>query len=97
MAPHLLQMPSLKILHLQHNEITKLPTLPAEPIVFCGNVLSRDELPNEHLGAWQISSVQPYLASAIAEMTETSNGEPLVPLYIRKTDAEIKRREGSSS
>ena len=73
-----------------------LSTLVAKRILFCGNVVSQNQLPNERLGSWKISSVKPYLATAVAEMVEASHEEDLVPLYVRKADAEVKRLEGNA-
>ena len=62
----------------------------SESVVFCGT----GALDTHFAGTSgpKMCSVDPYLAHTIGLMAVTSNVEPLEPLYIRPSDAEIERR-----
>lgn len=66
-------------------------SLPREPIVFCGSgvVVLREEI-RDHPD-WHTVEVTPYLAATVAEIAATSRGEPLEPLYVRRSEAEMNR------
>jgi tRNA threonylcarbamoyladenosine biosynthesis protein TsaB len=73
-----------------------LCSLPRKPLIFCGDAAIRYRSAIEEEAEWRVHSMDLYLASTIAELAATSNSGPLVPLYVRKTDAEIAR-EGIGS
>lgn len=58
---------------------------------FCGAGAEIHRNQIETKGEWTVVQVSPYLAAAAAEMAGNGNGEPLEPLYIRRTSAEIHR------
>ena len=64
--------------------------LPAQGVVFCGT--SGLEA---HFGDAdrRMVPVDPYLAVTIGRMAVTSNQEPLEPLYVRPSDAELERQD----
>lgn len=64
-------------------------SLPAEPLIFCGDGAYRYRSLIEDKPGWSIHPMDLYLASTIAELAAMPNSEPLAPLYVRKTDAEI--------
>jgi tRNA A37 threonylcarbamoyladenosine modification protein TsaB len=66
-----------------------LESLPRQPMVFCGDGSYRYRLLIEEQPMWRIHSMDLYLASTIAELAGMPDSEPLTPLYVRKTDAEI--------
>ena len=75
-----------------------LTSLPEGPLVFCGDGAVRYSSLIECRPEWVIHGMDLYLASTIADLALTSNGGPLAPLYVRKTDAEIARESiGSPS
>lgn len=59
--------------------------------VFCGSgaEMYRDLI--ETGPHWEFLQVNPFLAAAVASMVETKHREPLEPLYIRRTNAEVNR------
>jgi len=66
-----------------------LESLPRQPLIFCGDGAYRYRALIEEQPGWRIHSMDLYLASTIAELAVMPVGEPLTPLYVRKTDAEI--------
>jgi tRNA threonylcarbamoyladenosine biosynthesis protein TsaB len=64
-------------------------SLPRVPLVFCGDGADRYRSLIQEQAGWSIHSMDLYLASTIAELAAKPDCEPLVPLYVRKTDAEI--------
>jgi tRNA A37 threonylcarbamoyladenosine modification protein TsaB len=66
-----------------------LASLPQVPLLFCGDGAYRYRTLIENQPGWSLHSMDLYLASAIAELALRPNSEPLAPLYVRKTDAEI--------
>ncbi len=68
-----------------------LSTLPAEPIVFCGNAVGVMKPGIAERSEWEVMPVSSYLATAVAEISVTSGREPLEPLYVRPLDAEVNR------
>jgi len=66
-----------------------LASLPQVPIVFCGDGANGYHSLIEGQSAWRIHFMDLYLASTIAELALRPGSEPLSPLYVRKTDAEI--------
>ena len=71
-------------------------SLPRQPLIFCGDGALRYRSLLEGERQWEIHSMDLYMASTIAELATTSNSGPLVPMYVRKADAEIAR-EGIGS
>jgi len=71
--------------------------LPREPIVFCGDgaIRYRSLIPSQ-IG-WELRQGDLYLARALSEIASTTGRGPLLPLYIRKTDAEIGREQRHES
>jgi tRNA threonylcarbamoyladenosine biosynthesis protein TsaB len=71
-------------------------SLPDEEIVFCGDGVLRYpqyiSRPN-----WTAAEVDLYLATALAELAVLPNRGPLSPLYVRRTEAEIKRERRHES
>ena len=68
-----------------------LDSLPRNRLIFCGDAAIRYRSLIEQHAEWKVCSMDLYLASAIAELATTPVSGPLVPLYVRKTDAEIAR------
>jgi tRNA threonylcarbamoyladenosine biosynthesis protein TsaB len=66
-------------------------TLPQEPLFICGDGAIRYRTLIDERPEWHIHGMDLYLASAIAELATAPNSDPLAPLYVRKTDAEIAR------
>jgi tRNA threonylcarbamoyladenosine biosynthesis protein TsaB len=66
-----------------------LASLPQEPVIFCGDGADRYRDLIEMQAGWSVHSMDHYLASTIAELAAMPHSEPLTPLYVRKTDAEI--------
>src|SRR5215813_13649234 len=66
-----------------------LASLPRELMVFCGDGAYRYQSLIETQHGWSIHSMDLYLSSTIAELACLPDSEPLAPLYVRKTDAEI--------
>jgi tRNA threonylcarbamoyladenosine biosynthesis protein TsaB len=66
-----------------------LASLPPAPLIFCGDGAYRYRSLIEGKTGWSIHSMDFYLASTIAELATVPNSGSLVPLYVRKTDAEI--------
>ena len=71
-------------------------SLPDEEIVFCGDGVLRypDYISRSK---WNIADVDLYLATALAELAVLPNRGPLSPLYVRRTEAEIKRERQHES
>ncbi len=67
----------------------RLASLSGDSMIFCGDGASRYRSLIEERSAWKIHSMDLYLASTIAELSAMHNSGPLLPLYVRKTDAEI--------
>ena len=67
-----------------------LSAMPAEPIAFCGSGVGLIQSWIEGHSGWEVTSVSSYLAAAVAEISVTPNREPLEPLYVRPSDAEVK-------
>jgi tRNA threonylcarbamoyladenosine biosynthesis protein TsaB len=67
-----------------------LAILPQEPLIFCGDGALRYRSLLER-AIWRIETIDLYLASIVAELAGHSDAGPLVPLYVRKPDAEIAR------
>ncbi len=68
-----------------------LSALPTDPIVFCGTGVSVIEMGIADCSQWEVTPVSPYLATAVAEISVTQGREPLEPLYVRPSDAEVNR------
>jgi len=68
-------------------------SLPVEPITFCGDGAMRYWEGIAPHPQWRLQRVDLYLARAIAEVAQTRSHEPLQPLYVRRTDAEIAREQ----
>ncbi len=68
-----------------------LESLPAGPLIFCGDGAIRYRSMIEKRSEWNIQATDLYLASTIAELAATPNSGPLAPLYVRRTDAEMAR------
>ena len=68
-------------------------SLPDAPLRICGDGAERYRDLISKKQEWEIQNVDPYLASAIAELARSPNSGPLEPLYVRKTDAEIEREK----
>jgi tRNA threonylcarbamoyladenosine biosynthesis protein TsaB len=66
-------------------------SLPEGALTICGDGADRYHALIEARPHWTIDRSNLDLASAIAELARTSSAEPLEPLYVRKTDAEIAR------
>jgi tRNA threonylcarbamoyladenosine biosynthesis protein TsaB len=71
-------------------------SLPDTEILFCGDgILRYPEYitrPN-----WAMADVDLYLATAVTELAVLPSGGPLSPLYVRRTEAEIKRERKHES
>ena len=67
-------------------------SLPDGTIYFCGDAAERHWALLVRPG-WVLHKMSLYLAGTMAELAETPNREPLEPLYVRKTDAEITREQ----
>jgi tRNA threonylcarbamoyladenosine biosynthesis protein TsaB len=65
-------------------------SLPATPIVFCGDGAVRYREFMTH-GVWSLHEMDLYLATAAARLAESPDRGPLSPLYIRRTEAEVAR------
>ena len=68
-----------------------LSTLPAEPVVFCGSGVGMIKPGIGEHSEWEVTPVSPYLATAVAEISVTASREPLEPLYVRPSDAEVNQ------
>ena len=64
------------------------------PTVFCGAGVEAYRSLVETNPNWEVVQVNPYLARTVAAMARTENREPLEPLYIRRTSAEVDRLSG---
>lgn len=62
--------------------------------VFCGAGVEAHRSLFEANKNWEVVEVNPYLAATVAAMAGTENREPLEPLYIRRTSAELNRLSG---
>ena len=62
--------------------------------VFCGAGVEAHRSLVEANPHWEVVEVNPYLAATVAAMAGTENREPLEPLYIRRTSAEVNRMSG---
>jgi len=62
--------------------------------VFCGAGVEAHRNLVEANPNWQVVEVNPYLAATVAAMAGTANREPLEPLYLRRTSAEVNRISG---
>lgn len=71
-------------------------SLPAGPIVFCGDGALRYEAFIK-APEWSVCPIDLYLASALAELAISPNRQPLSPLYVRRTEAEIVRERQHES
>ena len=71
-------------------------SLPDSEILFCGDGALRY---SEYITrpGWTIVDVDLYLATALAELAVLFNSAPLSPLYVRRTEAEIKRERQHES
>jgi tRNA threonylcarbamoyladenosine biosynthesis protein TsaB len=72
-------------------------SLPVEPILFCGDGALRYK---EFIvrPEWSVCPIDLYLASALAELANSPNRQPLSPLYVRRAEAEIvKERQHESA
>jgi tRNA threonylcarbamoyladenosine biosynthesis protein TsaB len=71
-------------------------SLPPDPIAFCGDGILRygEFVRNPE---WSVCKTDLYLASALAELAMLPNREPLSPLYVRRTEAEIVRERQHES
>jgi tRNA threonylcarbamoyladenosine biosynthesis protein TsaB len=73
-----------------------LATLPAGPILFCGDgaLRYRDLITAP---SWSVQVIDLYLASALAQLALSPARGPLSPLYIRKAEAErVRERQHES-
>ena len=71
-------------------------SLPPGPIVFCGDgILRYREFISK--SEWSVRETDLYLASALAELALLPNREPLSPLYVRRTEAELARERQHES
>ncbi len=68
-----------------------LSELPEGQVVFCGSGIGVIRSGIEEREEWKATTVSPYLAASIAQMSTGKNREPLEPLYIRPSDAEVNR------
>ena len=68
--------------------------LPDLPILFCGDgaLRYREFLDRD---GWTLHEMDLYLAGAVARLADSPNRGPLLPLYIRRTEAEIARERAS--
>ena len=71
-------------------------SLPPSEILFCGDGALRYRDYIEH-PKWTVSEVDLYLAVALAELAVLPNRGPLSPLYVRRTEAEIRRERQHES
>jgi tRNA threonylcarbamoyladenosine biosynthesis protein TsaB len=71
-------------------------SLPDSEILFCGDGVLRY---SEYVTRtnWKIVDVDLYLAAALAELAVLPSRGPLSPLYVRRTEAEIKRERQHES
>jgi tRNA threonylcarbamoyladenosine biosynthesis protein TsaB len=71
-------------------------SLPSGPIVFCGDgaLRYRDFITKTD---WHLREVDLYLASALAEMALLPDRGPLLPLYVRRTEAELAQERQHES
>jgi len=71
-------------------------SLPDSEILFCGDGAMRY---GEFISRprWSFVEVDLYLASALAELALLPNRGPLSPLYVRRTEAELKRERQHES
>jgi tRNA threonylcarbamoyladenosine biosynthesis protein TsaB len=71
-------------------------SLPDSEILFCGDGVLRYP---EHINRsnWTVADVDLYLATALAELAVLQGRGPLSPLYVRRTEAEIKRERQHES
>jgi tRNA threonylcarbamoyladenosine biosynthesis protein TsaB len=72
-------------------------SLPENNLAICGDGADQYRETIEFKAGWVIHKTDPYLAGTIAELARNSNAGPLEPLYVRKTDAEIKREQRHES
>jgi tRNA threonylcarbamoyladenosine biosynthesis protein TsaB len=72
-------------------------SLPESRLAFCGDGADQYRETIEFKPGWVIHKTDPYLAGTIAELARNSSAGPLEPLYVRKTDAEIKREQRHES
>ena len=71
-------------------------SLPDQPIHLCGDGAKR----YSHMADrrhWRLCDMDLYLAGTIAELAARPDCDPLQPLYVRRTDAEIAREERHES
>jgi tRNA threonylcarbamoyladenosine biosynthesis protein TsaB len=71
-----------------------LAALPDGPVFFCGDGASRHRALFESAArpGWRVLDVDPYLASTVAELAAAGHCGPLLPLYVRPTEAEVRRK-----
>jgi len=71
-------------------------SLPDSEILFCGDGVLRypDYITRSN---WTVADVDLYLATALAELAVLPSRGPLSPLYVRRTEAEIKRERQHES
>jgi len=71
-------------------------SLPDSSILFCGDGILRYP---EYVTSpnWTVAEVDLYLATALAELAVLPRQGPLSPLYVRRTEAEIKRERQHES
>lgn len=69
-----------------------LASLPDALLYFCGDGVARYRplLDAMDRKAWRVLDVDPYLASTVAALAELPHSSPLQPLYVRRTDAEVR-------
>jgi tRNA threonylcarbamoyladenosine biosynthesis protein TsaB len=69
--------------------------LPPVPIAFCGDgILRYGEFAQKP--EWSVVQTDLYLAAALAELATHPGREPLSPLYVRRTEAEIAKERHES-
>ena len=85
-----------ELVELRHPVVLKpaewFSCLTERRVLFCGKDVS-DAFPTDHPRGWKVVSIDPYLSATIARMASTPNREPLEPLYVRKSGAEVRRNE----
>jgi len=71
-------------------------SLPASPIVFCGDgaLRYREFIVQED---WTLFEMDLYLSAAVAKLAALPGGSPLSPLYVRRTEAEMARERQHES
>ena len=71
-------------------------SLPASPIVFCGDgaLRYRDFVAQAD---WSVCEMDLYLSGAVAQLAASPGGRPLSPLYVRRTEAEMARERQHES